>query len=298
MKLISLSACLAMTLFSGCVLTPKNSLVPSIGFNYKTENGVDNNIVQVFEMNGNTVIQIKDIDYKKQIFTDGEKSKIEYEIIGQSAILSGFQREIYVISSKGTSKITRIHGEDNVIKKNNDLVMDVSGIDKVPKQYSSILENASEQDIINELDRIKKELATLKSYLAEINLTKKNISNKVIEKSLPILTNPTRSPIYRISFKNNSNEFDPDAGLRKKLIELSLNAKKIIVTGYTDGLRINYATRNLAEGRALSAKKYFIFHGVSEEKISVLSNPSGGFIAENITEDGKYRNRRVEIEII
>jgi len=76
------------------------------------------------------------------------------------------------------------------------------------------------------------------------------------------------------------------------------NISKIIVRGYTDNLGSSSYNKNLSDQRAKKIYEYLIKLGIPSSKLLREGLDSQNPIADNITEEGKYLNRRVEIEII
>ncbi len=68
--------------------------------------------------------------------------------------------------------------------------------------------------------------------------------------------------------------------------------------GYTDSPVIDDANRKIALARALAARQYLIAQGVDPKKIRAYYKSAGGFIADNGTQEGRAKNRRVDIEIV
>lgn len=75
------------------------------------------------------------------------------------------------------------------------------------------------------------------------------------------------------------------------------NNKIIMLTGYTDNIGNPVYNKKLGMNRALSIKKHLIKLGTDGNKIKVASEGETQPIATNDTEEGRQKNRRVEIEI-
>ncbi len=73
--------------------------------------------------------------------------------------------------------------------------------------------------------------------------------------------------------------------------------KKLLLTGYSDneGAQIINVQRGIE--RANKVKKYFQEFGLPEERIDVLSLGGSAPIADNATEEGRKKNRRVELSL-
>ncbi|MFP4471803.1 MAG: OmpA family protein [Bacteroidales bacterium] len=111
-----------------------------------------------------------------------------------------------------------------------------------------------------------------------------------------------------IEFAAKSIEFDFNSSKIKaeshdkldKIIEIMKEypTARFTVYGYTDKVGSPSYNLTLSEERAKSVKDYFVKHGIDEYRLE-----SGGFgeknpIAPNTTEEGRAKNRRVEIKLV
>jgi len=102
-----------------------------------------------------------------------------------------------------------------------------------------------------------------------------------------------------ITFGSNSSQKDVspevDSYLSNLATELKSNGKKITITGHTDN--VGDAGRNIELGRirALAIKRELVEKGVKATQINTDSKGEAEPVADNTTEEGKHRNRRVEI---
>ncbi|MCS7027700.1 MAG: OmpA family protein [Bacteroidia bacterium] len=72
---------------------------------------------------------------------------------------------------------------------------------------------------------------------------------------------------------------------------------KVIITGHTDNVGQPEKNKILSEQRANSVKEYLIKQGISESVITTKGMGDAHPIADNLTEEGRRKNRRIEIEI-
>ncbi len=103
-------------------------------------------------------------------------------------------------------------------------------------------------------------------------------------------------------FATGNVQIQLDDGQRNALFNinryLSFNDKaKVVVTGHTDNTGNTDANIKLGEKRARFAADYLIKKGLKEERISVTSAGPNEPIADNKTEQGRAKNRRVVISI-
>jgi flagellar motor protein MotB len=104
-----------------------------------------------------------------------------------------------------------------------------------------------------------------------------------------------RSVMFTINHTIASTAFVP-GDLDVTLLETVLRSPKIVIRGRTDAIKANPIDQRIAMGRANAAMRYLLAHGVPRDRIAVFFRSAGGFVTENLTPEGKARNRRVEIE--
>lgn len=71
---------------------------------------------------------------------------------------------------------------------------------------------------------------------------------------------------------------------------------KFVVEGYCDSVGSSAYNLSLSNRRAGSVKRYFISKGVPANRISAIGYGEANPIATNMTEEGRAKNRRVEIK--
>jgi outer membrane protein OmpA-like peptidoglycan-associated protein len=293
MKVTKLSICLAFAFLSGCGTAPPIS--PSIAFNYKTTNAAGVGIVQVFEMGGNTVVQIKNLQDKAPLFLAEGNTELKYQMMGETAVLPGIVKSFTVVSSGAWAQVTRQTGMEAA-----------TAAGKLPPTAPITGKGlASDEEIRAQIAAMKAEIARLKASIGQPtpDPTAAGIPTTpaVKEPKRPNyapISSVKESTTLRVAFKNNSSDFEPRAAMARKLLDLAEQATEISVTGYTDSAQQNPASTALAKGRAISARQYLISNGIDKSKISVAYKASGGFVADNSTREGRDENRRVEIELL
>jgi OmpA-OmpF porin, OOP family len=72
----------------------------------------------------------------------------------------------------------------------------------------------------------------------------------------------------------------------------------ISVSGHTDNTGTEQSNQTLSENRAKAVKEYLSSKGIKPERITVIGYGSSKPVADNDTEAGKAKNRRVEIVIV
>jgi outer membrane protein OmpA-like peptidoglycan-associated protein len=83
------------------------------------------------------------------------------------------------------------------------------------------------------------------------------------------------------------------AGILKTL----LNESNVTVEGYTDNVGKAESNKKLSEQRAGAVMKYLIDRGVDKKRLKSVGYGASKFVADNNTEEGKAKNRRVELVI-
>jgi outer membrane protein OmpA-like peptidoglycan-associated protein len=73
---------------------------------------------------------------------------------------------------------------------------------------------------------------------------------------------------------------------------------KLRISGHTDNVGPREANVNLSKRRSESVKKYLMSKGIAADRFEVLYFGPDKPIAPNNTEDGRARNRRVEMLIV
>lgn len=298
MKTTKLALLITTALLSGCMSRPISA--PSIAFNYKATNAVSVGIVQVFEMSGNTVVQIKNLQERAPLFLAEGNTELKYQMMGENAVLPGIVRNFTVVSAGAWSQVTRQTGVEASIAAG-----------KVPP-VSPVQAKHTDERVPSD-DELRALIATMK---AEIAALKKSMAQPTSDAgatgpvSAPPATQDRARPNYapvssikesttlRVTFKNNSADFEPRAAIARTLINLAEQATEISVTGYTDSTVPSTASSTLAKGRAIAARQYLMSKGIDPAKIAIAYKPSGGFVMDNSTKDGRAENRRVEIELL
>ena len=88
-----------------------------------------------------------------------------------------------------------------------------------------------------------------------------------------------------------------DAYREKARAELS-SAASIRVVGYTDNTGTAEHNSTLSQQRADAVRDYLVSVGVDATKLEAVGAADANPIADNSTEEGRAKNRRVEVEVI
>ena len=104
--------------------------------------------------------------------------------------------------------------------------------------------------------------------------------------------------LVQVAFPTNGTTFKPSPAVVPTLVASAKAADQINIRGRTDSRGAGPIDEKIALGRAMSAKRYLVAHGVDGNKIKVQSQGAGDYAAPNMTKAGRALNRRVEIEIV
>ena len=104
--------------------------------------------------------------------------------------------------------------------------------------------------------------------------------------------------LVQVAFPTNGTTFKPSPAVVPTLVASARAADQINIPGRTDSRGAGPIDEKIALGRAMSAKRYLVAHGVDGNKIKVQSQGAGDYAAPNMTKAGRALNRRVEIEIV
>ncbi|MDX1702484.1 MAG: OmpA family protein, partial [Melioribacteraceae bacterium] len=104
-----------------------------------------------------------------------------------------------------------------------------------------------------------------------------------------------------INFEYNSAELTGDSKLiLDNVVHVleKLDTLNIEIQGHTDSDGSDIYNQNLSERRAASVKNYLVSSGINPDRLSSKGYGEKNPIAENTTEEGKAKNRRIEFKVI
>jgi outer membrane protein OmpA-like peptidoglycan-associated protein len=113
----------------------------------------------------------------------------------------------------------------------------------------------------------------------------------------PVASGKTRLLIY---FDFNSaalkNTSIPD--LNRAISLMTSQSKMIVVVaGYTDSVGSAEFNQKLSEDRAAAIKAYIVSHGIGASRVQSVGHGKNDPVADNGTDEGRARNRRVEFQV-
>lgn len=112
---------------------------------------------------------------------------------------------------------------------------------------------------------------------------------------------PLKLTLTDVSFDFNKAEVkEAFAGALAELAAAlqSRHNVRLLVEGHTDSRGSEYFNRKLSEQRASAVKSYLIKQGVPAARIIVRAMGESKPLATNATEEGRAKNRRVELSVI
>lgn len=279
-------SCVAAGLMSACA-TPPAPTVAAIGFNYVIDNGKANGIVQVFDLSGNTIVHMRNVNLNTTKFVGDNNMPISFKIVGENVALDAIYQSFTVLTANAASRVVRKVDAPAAARA-------IAATAAPTPSAASAPAPAPDAAIIAEIARMRRELADLKATLAAA--AREPVPNTVPNTTVSAVSQTSAHPqVVIVSFPNNSGQFNPAQDQRSQLLALSHSAANIAVRGYTDSDAETPRSNALAKARAEAAKRYLVSMGVSAEKITVDFNGAGNFIADNASPGGRAANRRVEI---
>ena len=79
------------------------------------------------------------------------------------------------------------------------------------------------------------------------------------------------------------------------IAKLKANTKKVTVEGHTDNIGSDAYNDKLSNKRAKTVSDYFVSKGIDASRLTAVGKGESSPIASNDTEEGRFKNRRVEL---
>lgn len=159
----------------------------------------------------------------------------------------------------------------------------------------------------------------LKSYYLKSLPVKKGETYILVVSDTPLWKNPAPLSPFKVVFHNKVEKYSAPIILKnvnfetsksillvtsypeldKLVARLKLNSKmKIEISGHTDNSGNEPSNQKLSETRAKTVMDYLISKGIDKSRLSYKGFGSKTPIADNKTDEGKQKNRRVEFTIL
>jgi len=103
--------------------------------------------------------------------------------------------------------------------------------------------------------------------------------------------------VIRVFHEFARTDFAPSPEVAQALRMAIRDADSVFVRGRTDSATPDPINRLIAIERAVKARDWLMANGVPATKITTRFSSSGLFLGDNLTQEGKALNRRVEIDI-
>jgi outer membrane protein OmpA-like peptidoglycan-associated protein len=103
-----------------------------------------------------------------------------------------------------------------------------------------------------------------------------------------------------INFSTGSNKIpDENKAILDKAAALMKNTKdaKLTVAGYTDSTGNAESNKTLSQKRAQAVVDYLASQGVAAAQLTAVGHGADNPVADNTTEEGRFKNRRIEFSI-
>jgi outer membrane protein OmpA-like peptidoglycan-associated protein len=109
-----------------------------------------------------------------------------------------------------------------------------------------------------------------------------------------------KGDLKNIVFPVDSSEITSEANdvLEEAIAVLKgLNGVQVVISGHTDNVDNEEHNHDLSQRRAEAVRNHLITHGIPSHKLIAVGCGSARPIADNATEEGRSKNRRIEFEI-
>ena len=113
---------------------------------------------------------------------------------------------------------------------------------------------------------------------------------------------PSSPPTVRLPvfFEFNSATLQPDAVVLLEKVGAALSAEELdsfrfSVEGHTDSVGSDVYNKSLSQRRAGAVREFLMAEGVPQDRLGTLGHGEAIPVASNGSDDGRQRNRRVEV---
>ena len=155
------------------------------------------------------------------------------------------------------------------------------------KNYGYFVDNEDYFPLSNNLD-----LTEMESAVNLLNNVKILSIDEMIKDGTPV---PMNNLFFIFAKSNLLNESIPELKRVAKIIKDK--SLQIELSGHTDNIGNDKDNQKLSEARAKSARDYLISIGCNSENIIAKGYGSENPLESNVTDEGRAKNRRVEIKI-
>jgi outer membrane protein OmpA-like peptidoglycan-associated protein len=210
---------------------------------------------------------------------NGEQYETELKACDLSVNLFKAQLEKVAL----TQKYIAIYSELSLVK--DSLIILWSGNAKALANESKRALAEKDYMLIKQKEEAAKKLEALRSKSISVS---KDARGTIL--SLSDILFETAKADLKQELKENLAEI---AGILKSLL---IDAT-VVVEGYTDNVGKAAANQALSNQRALAVSRYLSDRGVAKGRLKAVGYGASKFVADNTTEEGRAKNRRVELVI-
>jgi outer membrane protein OmpA-like peptidoglycan-associated protein len=216
-------------------------------------------------------------------------------LVEQSNTLHGMQ------SNKPTQKKRKKHGKAGYEMYYNNYKNEVKEYDKQTKEVKNNFRQILQHNIdsINKRYHIDDYYYDSRFFFDDFSLECVNCDVLSQKDNPPV---PGQNyPLSNIHFQSTKYDLLPEsyAELDKLYAFLSANPKaKIRVSGHTDNTGSEEENMVLSQNRAKAVTDYLVKKGIDPERLSSRGYGSSMPVADNKTEEGRQKNRRVEFTVV
>ena len=153
------------------------------------------------------------------------------------------------------------------------------------KNYGYYIDDTTHFPIANNIDlRDKHEAVHI-----ENNITVTSFE-QMIEEQIPM-------PLNNLFFATNEYRLQPASinELERVVAILKAHPYHVEIGGHTDDVGSDAANQKLSEQRAKAVLEWLVAHGIAQEQVSAKGYGESRPVVSNATEEGRSKNRRVEI---
>ncbi|MCP5052118.1 MAG: OmpA family protein [bacterium] len=212
---------------------------------------------------------------------------------------------------KANKEVDRVNSElTTTNQKLSSKIQEVENANKEVDRVNSELKTTNQQleEKLQEVDRYKKELEDRQQRINDLEGVKGNL-----EKTVGVLETKIEDGRLKVSFKGDILFESGKHELRKegqelldsvyKILKESTDNNDIFIAGHTDNVKLRPDARydsnwTLSTYRAIEVVKHLVEKNLSPDLLTAAGYGEFKPIADNATEDGKSKNRRVELFLI
>ena len=259
------------------------------------------NLVQVFDDGRNTYLQFKDAPPTDLTLYTSEGMPLRFERFERYALAAGVYRGILV--SAGNARSYAVPSDPD-----RPATVVAESLGKNPEQVAGFLPPdlaAVRARILDAKTRLRKLEAKLDAKLdpaakpesaAAAAPSAEHIARELemIETQIGSLS----ATLVRVHFPSGGTALNLSEQARSQLAAAAKVAMRVEVRGRTDARGSTVKNRRIALARALAAKQFLVSQGVEAKNIKISAVGRGDYLTENRTEQGRWRNRRVDIVLV